>query len=57
MFWEHGDETLAAQYPLRRLGTPEDVVVAASWITGQVLILDGGVSLSPRVTLEQVDGT
>jgi NAD(P)-dependent dehydrogenase (short-subunit alcohol dehydrogenase family) len=63
VFWEHGDEALAAQYPLRRLGTPEDVAAAAlflvsdaaSWITGQVLILDGGVSLSPRGILEQVD--
>lgn len=44
------DETLAA-YPLRRLGTPDDVAAAvahlasadASWVTGQVLILDGGL--------------
>jgi NAD(P)-dependent dehydrogenase (short-subunit alcohol dehydrogenase family) len=37
-------------YPLRRLGTPEDMAQAiiflasdaASWITGQTLIVDGG---------------
>lgn len=59
VFWENGEEELASQYPLRRLGTPEDVAAAAlflvsdaaSWITGQVLILDGGVSLAPRGVL------
>jgi NAD(P)-dependent dehydrogenase (short-subunit alcohol dehydrogenase family) len=64
IFWENGDEALASQYPLERLGTPEDVAAAAlflvsdaaSWITGQVLILDGGVSLSPRGILDPVGG-
>ncbi len=40
------------RYPLRRLGTPEDVAYAAlflasdaaSWITGTVLTIDGGLS-------------
>jgi 3-oxoacyl-[acyl-carrier protein] reductase len=47
-----GDE-LADQYPLKRVGEPEDVAAAcgyllsdaASWVTGTVLTLDGGVLL------------
>ena len=47
------DETRQA-YPLKRLGEPEDIgsVVAfllsddASWLTGQTVIIDGGVSLT-----------
>ncbi|MDS1269155.1 SDR family oxidoreductase [Lipingzhangella sp. LS1_29] len=47
------EDQVAAGYPLRRLGTPEDVAgtVAflaspdAEWMTGQVLTLDGGVTL------------
>lgn len=42
---------VAAQHPLKRLGTPEDVAAAvaflvsadASWLTGQLLTLDGGL--------------
>ncbi|WP_111768629.1 SDR family oxidoreductase [Nakamurella deserti] len=42
---------VAAAYPLRRLGEPDDIAAAvaflasaeASWITGQVLTLDGGL--------------
>jgi NAD(P)-dependent dehydrogenase (short-subunit alcohol dehydrogenase family) len=50
-----GHEEQAAQaYPLRRLGEPEDIggVVAfllsadAEWITGQTVLIDGGVSLT-----------
>lgn len=50
-----GREQQAAQaYPLGRLGLPEDIggVVAfllsdaAAWITGQTLVIDGGVSLT-----------
>jgi NAD(P)-dependent dehydrogenase (short-subunit alcohol dehydrogenase family) len=55
VFWEDHEEELAGQYPMARLGTPEDVAGAAlflvsdaaSWITGQVLILDGGASTVP----------
>lgn len=43
-------ETIARQHPLRRLGTPDDAAATAafllspdsSWITGQVLAVDGG---------------
>jgi 3-oxoacyl-[acyl-carrier protein] reductase len=51
--YEGREEEVAAQYPLQRLGVPEDISGAAafllsdeaSWITGQVLVLDGGVTL------------
>ncbi|HJQ42713.1 MAG TPA: SDR family oxidoreductase [Jatrophihabitantaceae bacterium] len=54
LFEGHEAET-AARYPLGRLGVPEDVGAAvaflassdASWITGQTLVLDGGVLLQP----------
>jgi meso-butanediol dehydrogenase / (S,S)-butanediol dehydrogenase / diacetyl reductase len=45
-------DTVAALYPLRRVGTPEDIAGAclflasadASWITGQTLLVDGGIT-------------
>ncbi|GAA4283482.1 SDR family oxidoreductase [Brevibacterium daeguense] len=51
--YTHDEEGVAAGYPLKRLGTPEDIAAAAafllsdeaSWITGQVLVLDGGKGL------------
>jgi NAD(P)-dependent dehydrogenase (short-subunit alcohol dehydrogenase family) len=55
--FEGREEKVAAQYPLKRLGEPDDVgsVVAfllspdASWITGQILVIDGGVTLTGGV--------
>ncbi|TDW29453.1 NAD(P)-dependent dehydrogenase (short-subunit alcohol dehydrogenase family) [Cryobacterium psychrophilum] len=49
--YEGREDEVAAQYPLKRLGTPEDIAGAvaflastdASWITGQTLTLDGGL--------------
>ncbi|MES2169499.1 MAG: SDR family oxidoreductase [Actinomycetota bacterium] len=49
--FEGREDEVAAGYPLGRLGTPEDIAAAvaflasadASWITGQVLTLDGGL--------------
>lgn len=51
--YAHDEEGVAAAYPLKRLGTPEDIAAAAafllsdeaSWITGQILTLDGGTTL------------
>ncbi|MGF1648468.1 MAG: SDR family oxidoreductase [Kineosporiaceae bacterium] len=51
--YEGREETVAAAYPLRRLGVPDDVAGAvawllsddASWVTGQTVVLDGGQSV------------
>jgi NAD(P)-dependent dehydrogenase (short-subunit alcohol dehydrogenase family) len=50
--YEGKEAEVAAQYPLGRLGTPEDIGAAAaflvsdaaSWITAQILTLDGGLT-------------
>ena len=42
------------QYPLKRYGTPEDIAYSAvyllsdasSWLTGQDIIIDGGISIN-----------
>ncbi|MER7986146.1 SDR family oxidoreductase [Streptomyces noursei] len=52
--YEGREAEAAAAYPLGRLGVPEDIgsVVAfllsgdAAWITGQLLVIDGGVTLT-----------
>jgi 3-oxoacyl-[acyl-carrier protein] reductase len=57
LLFEGREEEVASAYPLRRLGVPEDVagMVAfllsedASWITGQTVVLDGGVTLTGGV--------
>jgi NAD(P)-dependent dehydrogenase (short-subunit alcohol dehydrogenase family) len=51
--WEPNEGAIAAHTPLRRLGEPRDIAAAAlflasdaaSWITGQTLIVDGGALL------------
>jgi NAD(P)-dependent dehydrogenase (short-subunit alcohol dehydrogenase family) len=51
--YEGREEQVSAAYPLKRLGVPGDVAGAvtfllsddASWITGQTVVLDGGVTL------------
>lgn len=51
--YEQDEAKAAAAYPLGRLGEPEDVGAAAAflassdaaWITGQTLVLDGGMAL------------
>jgi NAD(P)-dependent dehydrogenase (short-subunit alcohol dehydrogenase family) len=48
--WENAGDAVAKRLPLKRLGEPEDVANAAlflasdaaSWITGHVLVIDGG---------------
>ena len=51
--YEGREEKVARAYPMKRLGLPDDVAGAvsfllstdASWITGQTLTIDGGVTL------------
>ena len=49
--YAEGEEKVASAYPMKRLGTPEDVAALvgflvsdeASWITGETVRVDGGV--------------
>ncbi|RZQ65740.1 SDR family oxidoreductase [Amycolatopsis suaedae] len=51
--YEGREEEVASAYPLKRLGVPSDIAGAvafllsddAGWITGQTLVIDGGVTL------------
>jgi NAD(P)-dependent dehydrogenase (short-subunit alcohol dehydrogenase family) len=48
--WEAGEDVIAKRFPMKRLGEPDDIAGAAvflasdaaSWITGQTLVVDGG---------------
>ena len=50
--YEGREDEVASRYPAKRLGVPEDIGSAAafllsddaSWITGQTLVIDGGVT-------------
>ena len=52
--YEGREDAVAATYPLRRLGVPEDVAgtvaflcsADAAWITGQTVVIDGGITLT-----------
>lgn len=56
--YENREEEAAASYPMKRLGVPEDIAGAAAfllsdaagWITGQTLVIDGGLGLSPGLS-------
>jgi NAD(P)-dependent dehydrogenase (short-subunit alcohol dehydrogenase family) len=53
MLFDGREEEVVARYPLGRLGDPDDVAAAvgylasddASWVTGHVLVVDGGLTL------------
>jgi NAD(P)-dependent dehydrogenase (short-subunit alcohol dehydrogenase family) len=55
--YEGREDAAAASYPLKRLGVPEDIAGAvtyllsddAAWVTGQTIVLDGGVSLGGAI--------
>jgi NAD(P)-dependent dehydrogenase (short-subunit alcohol dehydrogenase family) len=55
--YEGKEDEVAATYPLKRLGVPSDIgsVVAfllsddAAWLTGQVVVVDGGLTLTGGV--------
>jgi NAD(P)-dependent dehydrogenase (short-subunit alcohol dehydrogenase family) len=55
--YEGREDEVAAHYPLRRLGTPEDTAKLAafllsddaSWITGETVTIDGGITVAGGV--------
>jgi NAD(P)-dependent dehydrogenase (short-subunit alcohol dehydrogenase family) len=57
-------ERIAGLYPLRRVGTPEDIAAAcaflasdeAAWVTGTVLTVDGGITAGNRELVSAIFG-
>jgi NAD(P)-dependent dehydrogenase (short-subunit alcohol dehydrogenase family) len=53
--WEQAGDAVAARLPLKRLGEPDDIATAAlflaseaaRWVTGHVLVVDGGALAMP----------
>jgi NAD(P)-dependent dehydrogenase (short-subunit alcohol dehydrogenase family) len=53
--WERAGDAVAGRLPLKRLGEPDDIARAAlflaseasSWMTGHVLVVDGGALAMP----------
>ena len=54
--WEADEAAIARRTPLARLGVPEDIANAAlflasdlaAWITGHILVVDGGAMVAGR---------
>ncbi|MFJ2755010.1 SDR family oxidoreductase [Nocardioides sp. NPDC087217] len=54
LLYEGREQEVSAAYPLKRLGTPEDIAGVASfllsedagWMTGQLVTVDGGLTLA-----------
>ncbi len=57
--WEEHEDKLNAALPLGRIGEPEDIAEAAvflagecsRWMTGQTVVVDGGATIRPSLTL------
>ncbi|KRF10385.1 SDR family oxidoreductase [Nocardioides sp. Soil796] len=55
--YEGREDEVAAPYPLKRLGEPDDIAGAvayllsadAAWVTGQTLVVDGGITITATV--------
>jgi NAD(P)-dependent dehydrogenase (short-subunit alcohol dehydrogenase family) len=55
--WENNEEAISKFMPLGRIGEPEDIANAAvflagdaaSWLTGQTLVVDGGSIIRPSI--------
>lgn len=55
--YEGNESSISSSYPMDRLGTPDDIAGAvvflasddASWITGQTIVVDGGLTLGGRL--------
>jgi 3-oxoacyl-[acyl-carrier protein] reductase len=55
--YENNEEAVAARYPLKRLGDPNDTAKLAAfllsddaaWITGQTVVIDGGITATGGV--------
>ncbi|GAA4707967.1 SDR family oxidoreductase [Pseudonocardia yuanmonensis] len=62
LLWAEHEDRLRGALPLGRIGEPADVAEAivflasdaASWITGQTLVIDGGAQLGDATTRERV---
>ena len=54
--WEPNEQAMARAHALGRLGVPDDIASgalfllsdSASWLTGEVLVVDGGAGVSAR---------
>jgi NAD(P)-dependent dehydrogenase (short-subunit alcohol dehydrogenase family) len=55
VLWETHEERVSARLPLKRIGVPDDIATAAlflvsdaaSWVTGQLMVVDGGAMATP----------